>query len=76
MFALAAVYYEIEGCLELVKFHPKLRDHLDADGNEKAGATIRRAIKLRMTQMLSGQSTSLMLHIAVIHVLKNSGMKI
>ena len=57
MFALCAIYYEIDGCLELVRYHPKLRMMHDENSNERTWTAFYNAAKLRMKQRLSGYST-------------------
>ncbi len=54
VFAISAVYYEVDGCLELIRYHPKLRDNNIADMSEYNITTFLRAIRLRMKQRLSG----------------------
>ena len=56
IFSLTAMYYEIDGCLELVRYHPTLRETNDPDSNERTMKTFMRAIKFRMKQMLSGST--------------------
>ena len=54
VFAISAVYYEVDGCLELIRYHPKLRDNNNRDLNEYGIKSFIRAINLRMKQRLSG----------------------
>ena len=54
VFACAAVYYEVDGCLELVRYHPKFRDLHSIDDDERTKSSVMRAFVLRMKQRLSG----------------------
>lgn len=54
VFAVTAIYHECDGCLELIKFHPKLRDFNNPDDHEKTFQTFLRAMLLRCKQRLSG----------------------
>lgn len=57
IFAFSAIYFEIDGCLELVRYHPKLRNLHDPDSNERTATTFLRAAILRMKQRLSGYTS-------------------
>ena len=64
VFASVCIFYEINGTLELIRFHPKLRDiYCNADGKEQEDQSlltfkaIKTAILLRQRQVLSGYKT-------------------
>ncbi len=57
IFAFSAMYFEVDGCLELVRYHPKLRNLHDPDSNERTTTTFLRATILRMKQRLSGYTS-------------------
>jgi len=54
IFSCCAVFYEIDGCLELIRFHPKLRDGCNPDMNEYNSTTFKRAVLLRQRQKYGG----------------------
>lgn len=56
VFGIMAIYYEIDGCLELIAYHPKFHvegEHID----DRSFKTFERAIALRLKQILSGYKT-------------------
>jgi hypothetical protein len=54
VFGIFVVYYEVTGCLELVKYHPKLREGRNPEADERSIETFYLAFLLRMKQRLSG----------------------
>jgi hypothetical protein len=54
IFAICAVCYEVDGCLELVRYHPSLRAGYNSETTEYNFKTFYQAIQLRMKQNLSG----------------------
>jgi hypothetical protein len=57
VFAVCAIYYEIAGCLDLVRYHPKLRQGHNPEEDESTFETLTLAFKWRMKQVLSGYKT-------------------
>ena len=55
IFSLVAVYWEIRGCLDLVRYHPKLGGSDDPDSHQSMMTIFKLAMKLRMKQALSGR---------------------
>lgn len=53
VFAISTVYYEVDGCLELIAYHKNFRLEGDTD-DDRSIRTFRRAIALRLKQILSG----------------------
>ena len=56
-FAVAVIIYEVTGCFELIKYHPKLREGANGDNHESSFGTLGHAIKLRLKQRYSGYET-------------------
>ena len=57
-FAVAVIIYEVTGCFELIKYHPKLREGSNGNNDhESCFGTLGYAIKLRLKQRYSGYET-------------------
>ena len=55
LFSLCVIFYEIDGCLELIRYHPKVRNKFsDPNQHEWTKTVIYHAIVLRLKQRLSG----------------------
>ena len=63
VFALCVVFYEIDGCLELIRYHPKVRHNFsDPDPHAWTRKVFYHATVLRLKQHLSGYTTVTYMH--------------
>jgi hypothetical protein len=67
VFAVCAICYEIAGCLDLVRYHPKLRQGRHQKDGESTLETLTLALKWRMKQALSGYKTVMYVSIGSDH---------